>query len=150
MSLKRYCHHCKQMKPWFRFRIGQKEVEWSVCFDCERWGRDGKLKPIQHADDPGNIEKELEKLIKIAMRNKMSDLRNHLFETLENLKDNLIEPDKAKIICSIAQTLINSAKVEVDFLKATGGSQSQFMQIGLEDAKPTNVGNGGDTVASAF
>jgi hypothetical protein len=57
------------------------------------------------------------------MRNKMVDLRNHLFATLEALQD----PDKpmelarAKTIADVAQTLINSAKVEVDFINAVGG-----------------------------
>ncbi len=57
-------------------------------------------------------------------KNKIADLRDHLFETLESLKD----PDKpmdlarAKAVCEVAQTIINSAKVEVDLLKAVGAS----------------------------
>ena len=53
-------------------------------------------------------------------KNKISDLRDHLFETIEALKD----PDKpmslerAKAISDVAQTIINSAKVEVDLVKA--------------------------------
>ncbi|MGP0074878.1 MAG: hypothetical protein ACLPWF_23455 [Bryobacteraceae bacterium] len=55
--------------------------------------------------------------------NKITDLRNHLFETIEALKD----PDKpmdiqrAKAISEIAQTIINSAKVEVEMVNAIGG-----------------------------
>jgi len=47
------------------------------------------------------------------------DLRNHLFETLESLKDKE-EPmalDRAKAIAAVAQVVINSAKVEVDYLR---------------------------------
>lgn len=56
------------------------------------------------------------------MKNKMSDLRNHLFETLEALKDDEkpMDLDRAKRISEIAQTIINSAKVEVEFMEATG------------------------------
>lgn len=56
------------------------------------------------------------------MKNKMTDLRNHLFETLEELKDKDAPLDlaRAKTISEVAQTIINSAKVEVDLLKAIG------------------------------
>lgn len=55
-------------------------------------------------------------------RNKIDDLRNHLFETLEMLKDpdSPMDLDRAKTIASVAQVIVNSAKVEVDFIKATG------------------------------
>jgi hypothetical protein len=57
-------------------------------------------------------------------RNKISDLRDHLFETIEALKD----PDKpmeiarAQAISEVAQTIINAAKVEVELVKAISGS----------------------------
>ncbi len=60
-------------------------------------------------------------------KNKMSDLRNHLFETLEALKDSEAPMDlgRAKAISEVAQTIINSAKVEVEFLKAIDASTSR-------------------------
>lgn len=60
------------------------------------------------------------------MKNKIDDLRDHLFETLEMLKDeeNPMDLDRAKVIADVAQTLINSAKVEVDFIKVTGTAES--------------------------
>lgn len=64
------------------------------------------------------------------MKNKIEDLRNHLFETLEALKDKEkpMEIDRAKAIADVAQTIINSAKVEVDFLKMHGqGKGSGFI-----------------------
>lgn len=56
------------------------------------------------------------------MKNRMSDLRNHLFETLERLKDedSPMDLNRAKTISEVAQTIINSAKVEVEFAKAMG------------------------------
>lgn len=55
------------------------------------------------------------------MKNKIEDLRNHLFATLEGLldQDKPLELDRAKAVAEVAQVLVNSAKVEVDFLKAT-------------------------------
>lgn len=56
------------------------------------------------------------------MKNKIEDLRNHLFSALEGLADEEKPMDiaRAKAIADVAQTIINSAKVEVDFINATG------------------------------
>jgi hypothetical protein len=54
-------------------------------------------------------------------RNKIEDLRNHLFETIEMLKEGDMEIDKAKTIADVAQVIINSAKIEVDYLKTING-----------------------------
>jgi hypothetical protein len=59
------------------------------------------------------------------MKNKLTDLRNHLFETLEALKDqdNPMDVDRAKVISEVGQTLINSAKLELQFLELTGAAE---------------------------
>jgi hypothetical protein len=56
----------------------------------------------------------------------MTDLRNHLFEVMEALKDEEkpMELTRAKAVVDVAQTLINSAKVEVDFLNAIDSSEA--------------------------
>jgi hypothetical protein len=53
------------------------------------------------------------------MKNKITDLRNHLFETIEALKDaeKPMDIERAKAIADVAQVIVNSAKVEVDFLR---------------------------------
>jgi hypothetical protein len=60
------------------------------------------------------------------MRNKIDDLRNHLFETLESLKDDEkpMDLDRARAVADVARVIIDSAKVEVDFLKVTGGTRA--------------------------
>ena len=60
------------------------------------------------------------------MKNKMTDLRNHLFATLEALQDtdNPMEIERAKAICQVGSVLVASAKVEVDFINAVGGNSS--------------------------
>ncbi len=52
-------------------------------------------------------------------RNKISDLRNHLFATLESLTDeeNPMDVNRAKAVASVAQSIINSVKVEIDYQK---------------------------------
>lgn len=54
------------------------------------------------------------------MKNRIEDLRNHLFATLEALQDpdKPMEIDRAQAIAGVAQVIVNSAKVEVDYLKA--------------------------------
>lgn len=56
------------------------------------------------------------------MKNKIEDLRDHLFATLEDLRDpdKPMELERAKTISAVAQTIINSATVEVNAMRALG------------------------------
>lgn len=56
-------------------------------------------------------------------KNKIVDLRNHLFETIEMLKDGdeaktKMTIEKAKAISDVAQVIINSAKLEIEYMRA--------------------------------
>lgn len=55
------------------------------------------------------------------MKNKIEDLRNHLFATLEALTDaeKPMEIERARAIADVARVVIDSAKAEVSFLLAT-------------------------------
>ena len=57
------------------------------------------------------------------MKNKMTDLRNHLFVALEALQDkeDPMDIDRAKAIADIGKVLVDSAKVEVMFINAMDG-----------------------------
>lgn len=71
-------------------------------------------------------------------RNKIEDLRDHLFETIEALKDDHapMDIDRAKTIAKVADTIIDSAKVEVDFLRVTGGiAGSGFIPDELDEGE---------------
>lgn len=63
------------------------------------------------------------------MSNDIDALREHLFATIAGLSDKTapMDIDRAKAISEIAQTIINSAKVEVDFIRATGAKESAFL-----------------------
>ena len=56
----------------------------------------------------------------------MTDLRNHLFEVMEALKDEEkpMDLDRAKAVVGVAQCLIDSAKVEVQYLEAMDSSEA--------------------------
>lgn len=79
------------------------------------------------------------------MKNKIGDLRDHLFETIEALKD----PDKpmdlarARTISEVAKTIIESAQVEVEMVKATGAiTASAFFPEEREIGPPKPALNG--------
>jgi len=74
-------------------------------------------------------------------KNKIEDLRDHLFETLEALKDpdKPMEVDRAKAIAGVAREIIESAKVEVKFLEVTGSSGGSGF-IGADRQLPASAG----------
>lgn len=59
------------------------------------------------------------------MSKTIGDLRDHLFDTLSMLKsgDENMDVEKAKTICDIGQTIINSGKLEVEAMKVTGANR---------------------------
>jgi len=76
-------------------------------------------------------------------RNKMNDLRDHLFAALERLDNDELTADdlqkeieKAEAISGLGNVIINSAKIEVDFMKATGMiSTTSDLFKGVNDTK---------------
>jgi hypothetical protein len=74
----------------------------------------------------------------------IADLRTHLFSALRGLtdKENPMDIERAKAVSDVAQTIINSAKVEVEHLKVAGGKGSGF----IPDALPALPGMGADVV----
>ena len=71
------------------------------------------------------------------MKNKIEDLRDHLFATLEELRDDQKPMDikRALAVSQVAGTIIESAKVEVAFLNVTGAKQGTGF-IPVEDRRP--------------
>jgi len=56
-------------------------------------------------------------------RMSMDDLRDHLDWLMKRLRDpddKELDLDRAKLLIEAGQTVINSAKVEVDFMRVTG------------------------------
>jgi hypothetical protein len=79
-------------------------------------------------------------------RNKINDLRNHLFEVIEMLKDdeaNSMTIEKAETIAQVAQVIINTGKLETDYIRATDGVrrtnyQTEFLNQNLLDNENQN------------
>jgi hypothetical protein len=60
----------------------------------------------------------------------ISELRQQLLDTLKDLRnrEQPMEPDRARAVAQVASVLVDSAKVEVDYIKATGSDRSDFIE----------------------
>lgn len=58
----------------------------------------------------------------------IDDLRELLFDTIEGVKAGTLDVDRAKMIGELSQVMVNSAKVEVEYAKATGQKGSGFLE----------------------
>ena len=59
----------------------------------------------------------------------ISELRAELLATLRDLRNrtNPMEPDRARAVAQVASVLVDSARVEVDYIKVTGQDTSNFI-----------------------
>jgi hypothetical protein len=77
--------------------------------------------------------------------NDLTALRNHMFEVIERLKSNndpeaseceKMDIETAKAITNAAQSIIHSAKIEVDFLKIIAkGDNIQGVEAAAENTR---------------
>lgn len=60
-------------------------------------------------------------------KNTLQDLRDHLFATLEALTDDEkpMDIERAKAVCSTAQSIIDTARVEVKYIEVTGQGEER-------------------------
>lgn len=59
----------------------------------------------------------------------ISELRTELLATLRDLRNrtNPMEPDRARAVAQVASVLVDSARVEVEYIKVTGQDTSNFI-----------------------
>lgn len=72
------------------------------------------------------------------MSKSLNDLRAALFETLAGVKNGTMDLDRARQVNELGRTLIETAKVEVEYLKTAGGGESTFIDsaIGANNLPP--------------
>ena len=60
----------------------------------------------------------------------INEVRSELMETLRALRDrtNPMDVDRARAVAQVASVLVDTAKVENDYLKLTGQDRSYFME----------------------
>lgn len=59
----------------------------------------------------------------------ITDLRAALFAAIEGVTNGTLSLDQAKTVSELSQVIVNTAKVEVDYLKAGGISSSAFIEV---------------------
>lgn len=74
-------------------------------------------------------------------KNKIQDLRDHLFETIEMLKEgnDKMPLEKAKAIADVSQVIINTAKLEIDFIRATDKLEGHYPSTGFIETDNRNA-----------
>ncbi len=75
------------------------------------------------------------------MKNKLSDLRDHLFVALENLVDADAEKldiavRKADAVSNISKVIVDTARVEIDYIRHVGGQVDSSLFIESKPALP--------------
>ena len=60
--------------------------------------------------------------------NNVDALHDELFATLRGLRQGTVDIERAKAVSGVAQTIINAARVEVEYLKATNSGESAFLK----------------------
>jgi len=64
------------------------------------------------------------------MRNKIEDLRNHLFEAIEMVKDGKMDVQRARTVSELAGRITDTAKVEVEYMREVrGAAATGFMPL---------------------
>jgi hypothetical protein len=76
------------------------------------------------------------------MSKSIEDLREALFATLQGVKDGTIDVEKARAVNELGKTICDTAKVEVDYIKASGGGESTFLSgtVGADNLPPGITG----------
>ncbi|HZX82155.1 MAG TPA: hypothetical protein VFF19_01230 [Reyranella sp.] len=75
------------------------------------------------------------------MSNHISTVRQHLLDTLADLrnKENPMDIDRARAVADVANVIVNTAKVEVDYLKATNQTHTPFLEVPADVHSGTTV-----------
>ena len=78
------------------------------------------------------------------MNNDMQALYGVLFDTLRGLRDreNPLEIERAEAVSGVAQTIINAAKLEIDYQRVSGNACSAGL---LQGEEPVGAGTTGTT-----
>lgn len=69
----------------------------------------------------------------------MDDRRAHLFAAMEGLRDKSVDVSTAKAMCDVGQTIINTAKAEADFARATGSRVASNLIPAQSDEEGTTT-----------
>ena len=75
------------------------------------------------------------------MSNDVHELRAMLFDTIRRVRDGSMDTDSARAINATAAVIVDSARVEIEHIKAVGEGHSQFLALSddSEDSAQANA-----------
>ena len=133
-----YCAFCgNPVHSSALHKIGKRLFE---CTECHE-----NTLAIKEKNTELKILWKLNQLIrksKNMSENRIGDLREKLFETIDGLNAGTISPEVAAQITDVAKTIIDSARVENEFVKLTGSAGSGFIPVSGNGQKGPKQLNG--------
>ena len=75
-------------------------------------------------------------------RKTIDDLRDHLFAAIQGVRDGSVSIEQARTISELSQVVVNTAKVGVDFVRATDRRESVFLSAPNQVVEPQKLPNG--------
>ncbi|MEI7446592.1 MAG: hypothetical protein WCK28_17010 [Burkholderiales bacterium] len=72
----------------------------------------------------------------MSEKKNVDDLRDALFATIEGLRSGTMDIERARAISEVAQTIVNTAKVEVEAAKLAGVDSAPAFLDGARDVTP--------------
>jgi hypothetical protein len=69
----------------------------------------------------------------------ISDLRETLFDVIADVRSGKLDVEKAKAVNGLASSIIDTAKVEVDYLRINDGGESAFIDAIGDKSLPPGV-----------
>jgi len=63
----------------------------------------------------------------------IGDLRTALFAAIDGIKAGTLSLDQGRAINDLSKTIVDSAKVEVDYLRVTEGTKAPFIEGAASD-----------------
>jgi len=82
----------------------------------------------------------------------IDQVRQSLLDTLADLrnKENPMDIDRAKAVATVASVLVDSARVENDYIKLTGSDRSNFIEPAVGDVAPRIPHSSGPSAHNPF
>ncbi len=70
----------------------------------------------------------------------IAGLRARLFAAIDGVRDGSLDVERAEVIGELAQVVVNTARVEVDYVRANGGGESEFIEaVGQQQKLPQGI-----------
>ncbi len=113
------------IKLLFGFGVNIETVP--IMFDIKDWDENiSKLTPI-YKGKPVIVEPPVSNTQ--STENNIKELRNHLFSALRKLEGGTMDAHEGKAVASVAQTILNSARLELEYREKIGGQNKTIKML---------------------